>query len=456
MPVSVAASGHVVDELSLWRHVGRTLRLAAPVMLARVGLLVMATVDTVMCGWVSAEQLAFYGMAMAPQLALLLIGIGLLMGTVVMTAQLDGAGRRQDCGRIWRLALVNALVTGGLFAMLLLPGEAILLALGQNAAISKGGGEVVVMFAYGMPAILLFAGSSAFLEGVSRPMPAMVVMALANVLNAVLNDALMFGPFEMGAAGAALATSMTRWAMALALIGYILFMPERRMFGVHAPMAGHWHLQRRLIRLGWPMAVSFALEHGAFFAAATFAGWLGAPSLAAYQIVLNTMALIYMLAIGIAVATGVRVGNAIGRGDCTGMARAGWVGVGIGVAIMIVLMPMLGLSRNLIVALYTHDPLVTRLAATGLLIATWILVVDASQGILVGALRGAADIWPTLIIQTGSYWLIAIPACYFFAFYAKFGVSGLLFGLFFGLTTACLSLGRRFALVTRRNIRPVP
>ena len=32
------------------------------------------------------------------------------------------------------------------------------------------------------------------------------------------------------------------------------------------------------------------LENGAFFAAATFAGWLGAVPLAAYQIVVNTMA----------------------------------------------------------------------------------------------------------------------------------------------------------------------
>ena len=80
-------------------------------------------------------------------------------------------------------------------------------------------------------------------------------------------------------------------------------------------MAGHWHLERKLVGLGWPIAVSFGLENGAFFAAATFAGWLGAVPLAGYQIVLNVMALIYMLAIGIATATAVRVGNAVGRRD---------------------------------------------------------------------------------------------------------------------------------------------
>ena len=318
-----------------------------------------------------------------------------------------------------------------------------------------GGGAAVTMFALGMPAIFLFTASSSFLEGISRPLPGMIVMALANVLNAALNAVLMFGPLEMGAEGAALATSITRWGMALALIGYILLMPGRRDYGVLAPMAGFWRLQHRLSRLGWPMAFSFALEHGAFFAAATFAGWLGAVSLAAYHIVLNTIALIYMLAIGIAVATGVRVGNAVGHGDLPGMKRAGWVGVGFGALTMLALMPLLVLGNDAIVALYTHDGAVAEIAATGLLIAAWILVSDASQGILIGALRGAADIWPSLVIQTFSFWLLAIPLCYFFSFYENYDIYGLLFGLFFGLTTAGLLLGWRFVVLTRRDVRMV-
>jgi multidrug resistance protein, MATE family len=55
MALAATASG---ADLPLRAHVLRTLRLAGPVMLARAGLLVMTTVDTVMCGHVAAEQLA--------------------------------------------------------------------------------------------------------------------------------------------------------------------------------------------------------------------------------------------------------------------------------------------------------------------------------------------------------------------------------------------------------------
>lgn len=451
MTLATAVSG---ADLPLGEHVRRTLRLAGPVMLARAGILVMASVDTIMCGRVGADQLAYYGIAIAPHLAFLLVGIGLMMGTVVVSAQTDGAGRPAECGRIWRLGLVNGAVIGSLFGLLLLPGEPILVALGQDPAISAGGGTVLIMFALGLPGLLMFTATTFFLEGIGRPTPGMVVMGLANVLNFGLNYALMFGPWEQGAAGAALGTSITRWLMALALAGYVLAMRERDRYGVRAPMAGYWRLEGKLVRLGWPIAMSFGLEHGAFFAAATFAGWLGAVPLAAYQIVINTMGLIYMLAIGIATATAVRVGNAVGRRDRPGLAKAGWVGLAIGVVMMLALMPVLYGTSGGIVRVYTDDPAVALIAAPALALASWILVVDASQGILTGALRGAADIWACIGAQFICFWLICIPFCYLLAHRWGQGIPGLLGGLFIGLLAATLLLAWRFKVLSSRAVRP--
>jgi len=147
-------------------HVVPTFRLAWPVMIARAGLLVMTTVDTIMCGRLAVEEVAFYGMAQTPQMALLLIGVGLLMGVVIVTAQLDGAGRRLECGRIWRLGLLHAVIIGVIVMALLLPGKTVLLWLGQDDAIAAGAGRAVTLFALGMPAIFLFTASTVpFLKG---------------------------------------------------------------------------------------------------------------------------------------------------------------------------------------------------------------------------------------------------------------------------------------------------
>ncbi|MGH6899082.1 MAG: MATE family efflux transporter [Geminicoccaceae bacterium] len=173
------------------------------------------------------------------------------------------------------------------------------------------------------------------------------------------------------------------------------------------------------------------------------------------QIVINTIALIYMLAIGLATATAVRVGSAVGRRDRPGLAKAGWVGLGIGIAVMLALMPVLYGSSGLIVAVYTDDPAVAAIAGPDLALAAWLLAADASQGILTGALRGAADIWACILVRFFAFWLISIPVCYLLAHRWDLGIPGLPWGLLIGLSAAALLLAWRFKVLAGREVRPL-
>jgi MATE family multidrug resistance protein len=444
--------------LSLGQHIRRTLSLAVPVMLARVGLVVMVTVDTVMTGRAGAEELAFYGIGLSAPLVMQTIGIGLLVGTVILSAQADGAGEPQRCGRIWRLALIVATGLGIAYGSALLWGEAILRLTGQEPEIAAGGGRVLQAFAPGMPAILMFIATSSFLEGISRPRPGMIVSLGANLVNAGLNWILIFGHLgapAMGAAGAALATSITRWLMVVAIVGYVLTMPEAARFGVRAPLAGHWRSIRPLLLLGVPLAAAIGLETSAFAAATTFAGWLGAAPLAGFQIVFNTVALIYMLAIGLSTATAVRVANAIGRRDQKGLARAGWVGTGLVVLVMLGVAAILELAAAPIVTLYTEDPAVTAIAVPAFGIVAWLIVSDGTQGVLMGAMRGAADVVVPTLIYAFAFWGLAVPLAYAFGVVAGHGLPGLLWSLCAGLTAAAILLAWRFRVITRRPVRPL-
>ena len=109
MTATAAASR---DSLGLFEHAIQTLRLALPVMLARAGLVIIITVDTVMSGWAGGNALAYYGASLAPHITMLTVGIGLLTGPVVYVAQMAGAGRPAECGRICRRALDIAATLG--------------------------------------------------------------------------------------------------------------------------------------------------------------------------------------------------------------------------------------------------------------------------------------------------------------------------------------------------------
>lgn len=440
--------------LTLGQQVGRIVRLSVPVMLARSGLMIMTSVDIVMVGRLGGDQLAYYAIASVPQMALFLLGTGLVTGVLVLCAQRVGAGREASCGRIWQAGAIHAIVFGLLGSIALVNGETLL---GQPEALIVGGAPVLSLFAPGLPALILFVATSYLLESIGRPTPGMVVMIAANVLNAGLNALFMYGPFSMGAEGAALATTIARWAMAFALVGYVLSMADADRFGLRVwrPRAV-WQAWRDLMRLGVPIAASFGMEHGAFAAVVTFAGWMGATELAAYQICLNIMSLIYMLTIGLATATGVRVGHAVGLTDAVGMRQAGWVGVGIGIVIMVVIAPALLLGRDSIAYAYTSDPPVQAILANALVLVGLILVSDAVQGILVAVLRAVADIWVPVSLQLACFWLAAVPVSYTLGLRWEMGVTGLLAGLWIGLTLASLCLIVRFRQIGAARLAPTP
>src|SRR5215472_18462010 len=111
---------------SLGHDVRRTLALALPVMLARAGLVLLLIVDTILVGRAGGRELAFFAIATAPQLIMQTIGVGLLLGTVVLTAQADGAKRYEECGRIWRLALILAGSLGLIYSLIESHGEGLL------------------------------------------------------------------------------------------------------------------------------------------------------------------------------------------------------------------------------------------------------------------------------------------------------------------------------------------
>lgn len=443
---------------SLSRQIRRTVALALPVTLSRAGLIIMLSVNTAMIGQSAATELAYYSISQVPHSTLLVTGIGLLIGTVVLTAQAVGAGRRDQTGRIWRLALLVAGVLGSVFGLVMLAGESILILLGQPAHLAAGGGRLLLLFAPGMPAILMFTATTSFLEGIGRPNPGMVIALAANLVNGAINWVLIYGNLgapALGADGAVIATTVTRWLMLAAIVGYTLTMPGHEQFGVRAPLSGHFRQIAKLLRIGAPLALGTALETTAFSAMATFAGWMGDAEVAAYTVTLNFVTLSFMITVGISTATAVRVANAVGRGDRLGIGLAGWVGTGLVALAMLALAVCVWAWPDLIAQVYTGDPLVRRLVIAALAVAVPLLVFDGLQGVLMGAVRGAADVVVPTGLHAFSFWVVTVPLGYVLGIVLGHGVEGLMWSLLIGLMVASLLLGGRFHVISRRHIRPV-
>ena len=428
-------------------------KLALPVTAARAGMLVLIMVDTAMTGHASSTELAFYGLGHAVHMVCMLVGVGMLVGTAVLCAQAVGAGALSECGVIWRVAALQALALGFLFALLALAGTQVYLLLGQRANLAQGAGGVLFVLNLGLPGQLLFAASILFLESLGRAAPGLVIMIGANLLNAGFNWLLIDGQVSWGAEGAAWATTLVRWLIAAAAIIYILTMADASRYNVAGPMHQGRIIGRKLRRLGYPLGLAQGLESGAFSSLTLFAGYLGVHAVGAFQIVINMIGLCFMGAIGVGTATAVHVGLAIGRRDPRQMALSGWAGLFTIALLMAVLALIMVVFPGPLGGVFTDDLALLAVIVPTLLVAAATLVSDGAQGVLMGALRGAGDVWIPSALHLCSFVLVMVPAAAGFAFIAGQGAPGLMMGTFCGVTLAAILLAGRFHIVTKRPIR---
>lgn len=451
---AIGAQADSVSVLPIGYHLRRTVALALPVMAARAGLVIMFTVDAIFCGFLGTDALADLGAAAIPQVTLMVVGVGLLIGTIILTAQAAGSGNHAQCGQALRGGLTIAFTIGVIFTIILLPAESLLRFFQQPEATFAGGGRALNILGWSLPAILMFSACSFFLEGINRPLPGMVIALGGNVINLALNWVFVLGHLgspEMGAAGSALATTITRWCMLISIAGYLLAMPDRAKYHVIPWFSFDMAILRRLLFLGLPLAFAVGTETACFNLMIYMAGWLGSTELATMYATINFTSFVYMLTLGLSTAASVRVGNAIGRRSAGDVRRAGWSAVAVEFAVMCIVAGITALLAPQIAGAYSQDPLVLPLLTTALSITCVLFIVDGLQGVLMGALRGAADTLIPTIVYVVSFAVVGIPMGYVIGFQQGAGVPALIGSLIAALIVATLGLGWRFHWLSQRS-----
>lgn len=436
------------------RHVSELVRLAGPVIVARAGILVMAVVDVIFVGRYGTSDLAHLALGSAPFNTLVGTGAGLLIGTLVMTANAFGRGALAECGAVWQRGTIYAGLLGFAGFAICLFGEPILLLLGQTPEMAVGAGRIMIILGLGLPAGLIYTATAYFLEGLKRPVPGMVVMVLANLLNALLVWVLVFGVWifpEMGAEGAAWASTLVRTFLAAAMVAYVLGVADYARYGVKRWSGWRWREWAKQRRIGYGGGASVFIESGAFMSLSLFAGWIGAVALGAHGIALNLLALIFMVALGVGSATAVRVGIAHGRHDWKDLSLAGWTGLGVNSVVMVLLGIVLWAIPDSIAGLFTTDPALVASVTPLIALSAFILIVDGGQVVMANALRGRGDALVPALMHTISYIVVMVPLSWFLALPLGHGVLGLYEGILIASVVSAALLVGRFQWLCRRD-----
>jgi len=375
------------------------LAIALPLVIQSAFWSVMWFVDRLYLSWYSqdATAAALPGGMFHWVLICLPTGIASFVNTFV--AQYHGAGRPRRIGVAVNQGIWFGWATVPLF-LLAIPVAPFLFRL-VNHEVSVQRLEVIYfqVLALGAGAVVISNAQSSFYTGRGLTGIVMLVNAGGTLLDICLEYAFIFGAFglpEMGIAGAALTTVISNWATVLAFWWLLRRPAERETFGLDNDRLD-WEIIRRLIRFGLPSGLPQFIEAGAFTfltnAVTAVSVVAGAATSLAFAI--NALAFVPMIGLNIAVST--IVGQKLGENRPDLAERATWTA-------MLLAMGYTGLCAMLYLIVpdwflvlhtaFANDPTfpAVRQTTIGLL---WFVALycffDATQIVLVGALRGAGD-----------------------------------------------------------------
>jgi len=434
-----------------------TLLLAVPIILGQVSQMLMGAIDSLMIGQVGTVPLAASAFAGSVFAFFYVSGLGLCFPVAVLVSRAHGAGQSKECGEWLRHGLALAAFTGivALIAMEILGTQ--LGRLGQPPEVVAAAQPFFLLIAASLLPALAFQALRQFAESLGRPWLPMGIMMGGVLLNVGLNWILIYGRCgapALGLAGAGVATLTARCVDLLVLwLCLRTHEPLRPCWPAHWWGRLEWARVQELLRIGVPAAGQLVFEVGAFTVAAWMMGRIGTVALAAHQIALSCAGMTFMFPLGLSMASGMRVSQALGAGRREWVRPIGYGALGMAFVVMGVFGTIFWMAGPVIARSFVDDDAVVKLAGQLLAVAALFQLFDGGQVVGAGLLRGLSDMKVPTAITFVAYWCFMLPVAYWLGVVGHSPV-GVWKALAIGLACSAVLLAWRFLWGTRGTTNP--
>lgn len=444
-------------------HYIKTLQLAYPVCISNVGYILVGIVDTYYVGKISADKFSYTGTEAQAAVGLseslynlfIVLAIGISYGITPLIAAADSRKNSEEKKKLLGNSMMLNLLVSVLLFILLFFSSSLLNYINQPPGVLKLAVPYFNVVAFSLIPLSIFFTLKQFTEGLSLTFMAMIASVSGNVLNIVLNYALVLGNFgfePMGVMGSCWSAFIARSYMAFFMLGYIYFSKDLKgYFSFLFPSRPDYKKIISLLEIGLATGLQWLFEIGAFSIAVIMMGWLGDSYQAAHRIALSFPAVTYMISSGISAAASVRVGNYNGLNKRIQLRRAGYSAFHLTGMFMIFFTVLFIVFNRFFVSFFSSDEQVVSIASGLLLIASFFQLGDGIQVIALGILRGVKDTRFPTVLTLIAYWGISLPLSYFLAFKMNMHAKGIWYGLTTGLYVAAVFLFFRFLYVTGKN-----
>lgn len=440
-------------ELVYKNHYKALLLLGLPIVIGQVGGIVLGFADTLMIGHHSTDELGASSFVNSIFTLVIIFSTGFSYGLTPIVGGFYGTRNFASAGQALRCSLLANFLVGSLLTFIMWILYLNIERLGQPEELIPLIKPYYLILLASLVFVLLFNGFKQFTDGITDTKTAMWLLLGGNVLNIVGNYILINGKFgfpELGLLGAGISTLFSRIVMVI-VFAFVFFYNRRFLRYRLGFIRLGWSrtIFRQLNALGWPVAIQLGMETASFTLSAVMVGWLGTIALASHQIMLTVSQFTFLMFYGMGAAVAVRVSNFKGQNDIVNVRRTAYAGAHIILAMGIVLLSFIFLFRYQIGGWFTDN---SEVSAMVVVLITPFMAYQFGDGMQINfanALRGISDVKPMMLIAFIAYFVISIPAGYFFGFVMDWGLVGVWMAFPFGLTSAAIMLWLRFRYKTK-------
>ena len=407
-------------------------RLLIPLMVEQLLTSLVGTVDTMMVSNVGSAAVSGVSLVDSINKLVLFLFTALATGGAIVCAQYLGRGDREKAGGAARQVLLSALVLGvliGAICLALRKGILSLIFGSVEPDVMEAAETYFLITAMTYPFIAVFNASAAIYRASGNTRLPMTISACSNGLNVIGNAILMF-EFDMGVAGAAIATLIS-FIVAAVVILVFQSRPGQINVGKLTALRPDWKVIWLVLRIGLPTGVENAMFQFGKLMVQSTVSILGTTAIAANAIVtvLEYMSSMPSTAIGTGLMT--VAGLCIGAGKMDEAKRnirklTLWAAVVLVVANFLILALTIPVTR-----LAGLEPEAAQLAFQVMLVISivkpflWPLAFVPPNG-----MRAAGDVRFGMIASSISMWVFRVGLTTVLCRFMGVGLMGIWIGYF--------------------------
>lgn len=416
-------------------HVKNTINIAWPAVLESFFVSFAGLVDALMVSSLGSSAVASVGLTTQPKFVGLALFIAANVSISALVARRRGSKDREDANKIFITFLSFILVMVVILSSLLMYfSDSIIHFCGSEPETHEGAVTYYRIITAGMIFNVIQLGINAAQRGAGNTRITMRTNLVSNTVNVIFNYLLIQGHFgfpALGIAGAALATVLGTVVACIMSIASVckkdnfvslIYIFKEKLRPCIASL-------KSIVKVGYSVFAEQLLLRVGFMATSLMAAAQGTDAMAAHQVGMNIMSLSFSFGDGLQSTAVALIGRSLGEKKPELAKEYGKICRMLGGCASVVLAVVYFFGGEMLYRMFFEEESIVAIGVQIMHLMIFIVMLQISQVIYMGSLRGAGDTLYTAIVSTISVTLVRTLASYFFGYVLGWGLPGIWMGI---------------------------